>query len=188
MTRQQTALVVSNSEKFNVLVKRVLSDLRFSAVEIRKSAASARSELLARSYNIIIVYSPLPDELGVDFVMDVKAKYSSGVVLVMPNEIYDDVTDHVIDHGVATVHKPVSRITLSRRIRLMSAMQNEMFETHKKIESVKEKMEEIRIVSKAKCLLIEKRGMTEDEAHRYIGKQAMDNGVSRRKVAEEIIG
>ena len=120
--------------------------------------------------------------------LDVKAKYSSGVVLVMPNEIYDDVTDHVIDRGVATVHKPVSRVTLSRRIRLMAAMQNEMFETHKKIESVKEKMEEIRIVSKAKCLLIEKRGMTEDEAHRYIGKQAMDNGVSRRKVAEEIIG
>ena len=29
--------------------------------------------------------------------------------------------------------------------------------------------------------------MTEDEAHKYIGKEAMDQGVSRRKIAEAIL-
>ena len=188
MAYQQTALIVSNSEKFNLLAKRILADLKFTAVEIRKSAVSARSELLGRSYNLIIVHAPLPDELGVDFVMDAKSKYSASVLLVLPNEIYDDVTDHVINHGVLTVQKPVSRIAITRCVKLLSAQQLEMKEAMQKINSLKEKMEEIRVVSKAKCLLIETRGMSEDETHRYIGKQAMDNGVSRRKVAEEIIG
>ena len=56
-----------------------------------------------------------------------------------------------------------------------------------KTASIEEKMEEIRIVNRAKCLLIEQLKMTEKEAHRYIEKQAMDRCVTRRTIAENII-
>ena len=36
-------------------------------------------------------------------------------------------------------------------------------------------------------LLMQNKGMTEPEAHRYLEKQAMDNGKKRTAVAEEII-
>ena len=52
---------------------------------------------------------------------------------------------------------------------------------------LKTKMEEIRIVNRAKLLLVEKRGMTEAEAHRYLEKEAMDNGLKRIAVAEMVI-
>ena len=48
-------------------------------------------------------------------------------------------------------------------------------------------MEEIRIVNRAKCLLISELKMTESEAHRYIEKNAMDNCIPKRKAAENII-
>ena len=48
-------------------------------------------------------------------------------------------------------------------------------------------MVEIRIVNRAKCLLIEQLKMTEEEAHRYIEKQAMDRCVTKRTVAENIL-
>ena len=57
----------------------------------------------------------------------------------------------------------------------------------KKNASVEEKIEEIRIVNRAKCLLIEQLKMTESDAHRYIEKQAMDRCVTRRVIAENII-
>ena len=53
--------------------------------------------------------------------------------------------------------------------------------------SVEEKMEEIRLVNRAKWLLIEQLKMTESDAHRYIEKQAMDRCVSRREIAQNII-
>ena len=56
-----------------------------------------------------------------------------------------------------------------------------------KTASIEEKMEEIRIINRAKWLLIEQLKMTEKEAHRYIEKQAMDRCVTRRKIAENII-
>ena len=48
-------------------------------------------------------------------------------------------------------------------------------------------MAEIRIVNRAKWLLISELKMKEPEAHRYIEKQSMDRCVSKRIVAEEII-
>ena len=43
------------------------------------------------------------------------------------------------------------------------------------------------IVTKAKCLLIQMRQMTEEEAHYYLEKRAMDEGLSKREVAMGII-
>ena len=42
--------------------------------------------------------------------------------------------------------------------------------------------------NKAKAILINKKGLSEAEAHKAIGKLAMDNGVSRGEIAKRIIG
>ncbi len=52
---------------------------------------------------------------------------------------------------------------------------------------LKNKVNETKAVSRAKCLLMEKRNMTEQSAHRFIEKTAMDNRLSRRAVADNII-
>ena len=48
-------------------------------------------------------------------------------------------------------------------------------------------LEKLRLVDRAKCYLIEKKGMTETEAHRLIEKGAMDTRRSRGEVAQEIL-
>lgn len=53
--------------------------------------------------------------------------------------------------------------------------------------TIEEKMEEIRLVNRAKWLLIRELHMDEPQAHRYIEKQAMDRCVSKRTIAEEIV-
>ena len=57
----------------------------------------------------------------------------------------------------------------------------------KKATSIEEKMEEIRLVNRAKWLLIEHLKMTEADAHHYIERQAMDRCVSRREIAIGIV-
>ena len=57
----------------------------------------------------------------------------------------------------------------------------------KKNATIEEKMEEIRLVNRAKWLLIGELNMTEQEAHRYIEKQAMDRCVTKRAIAEQIL-
>ncbi len=68
----------------------------------------------------------------------------------------------------------------------MAAARERLRSIETKSASLEDKMEEIRLVNRAKWLLISELKMTENEAHRYIEKQAMDRCVSRREVASEI--
>ena len=52
---------------------------------------------------------------------------------------------------------------------------------------LRNKMEEIRVVNRAKCVLIELEHLTEAQAHRQIEKQAMDQRMTRKEIAEEIL-
>ena len=69
----------------------------------------------------------------------------------------------------------------------MSRARERLRKSEKKALSIEEKMEEIRIVNRAKWILIRELKLDEPEAHRYIEKQAMDRCISKRIVAEEII-
>ena len=70
---------------------------------------------------------------------------------------------------------------------ILLSTREKLRKTEKKTLSIEEKMEEIRIVNRAKWLLISELKMDEQGAHRYIEKQAMDRCVSKRVVAEEVI-
>ena len=55
-----------------------------------------------------------------------------------------------------------------------------------KTATLEEKMEEIRLVNRAKWILIDQLKMTENEAHKFIERQAMDRCVTRRTIAENL--
>lgn len=46
---------------------------------------------------------------------------------------------------------------------------------------------EVRLINRAKTALMEKRGLTEAEAHRFILKTAMDRCIKKTAVAEQIL-
>ena len=49
------------------------------------------------------------------------------------------------------------------------------------------KLIDLRIVNRAKYALIQYLGMTEEQAHKYIEQQAMNQRISKRKAAENIL-
>ncbi|MBQ8305998.1 MAG: ANTAR domain-containing protein [Blautia sp.] len=185
--RHNSILIVSGSERFDMLVRKTLSRQRFTTIDFRKNASSGRRLFWEKAYDLIVINCPLPDEFGHEFALDAADKSSASVLLVVPGEIYEDVLEHVTDRGIMVLSKPAMENRIDKAIRLMIATQARIHIYEKKVQTISDKMEELRVVSKAKLLLIEQRHMTEDEAHRLIGRQAMDNGVSRRRIAEQIL-
>ena len=53
--------------------------------------------------------------------------------------------------------------------------------------SLERRLDETRIIDRAKLLLMGRLNMTEAQAHRYIEKTAMDTGSRKREIAERII-
>lgn len=76
---------------------------------------------------------------------------------------------------------------LLRAVSWMVSTRERLRRLEKRVLPLEEKMEEIRLVNRAKWLLISELKMTEPDAHHYIEHQAMDRCVSKRSVAEDII-
>lgn len=180
-------LIVSTSESLNTALGALLIESKYAPVQIASSVSAAKRAYAERSYDYVIINSPLPDEIGTRFAIDICGGNSTVVLLLVRAELHAEIYDKVAEHGVFTLPKPTSKSTLQMALNWMSSARERLRKTEKKSLSIEEKMEEIRIVNRAKWLLISQIKMDEPDAHRYIEKQAMNRCVSKRQVAEEII-
>ncbi|MBO7710936.1 MAG: ANTAR domain-containing protein [Lachnospiraceae bacterium] len=185
--KQYSILVVSGSEKFDAQVRKVLSRGRFLPPGFHRNAASARRCLLEHEYDLVVVNCPLPDEFGHELAADAARKWGASVLMVVPAEVYDNVLEHVTDMGILALAKPASQERLGHAVRYLAAVRGRIHELQQQVRRAAEKMDELRLVSKAKILLVEKRHLTEDEAHSLIGREAMDHGLTRKRVAQQMI-
>ena len=180
-------LTVSGDEKMVSLIRRSLRDECIMSAEHRRSAVEARRCILERYYTIVVINSPLPDESGVELAIDTAGQCSASVLLIVPAGIYAQTLERVTDYGILVIEKPIPVHRIGVAMRFLSASQEKLKKLEFKVQDLEEKVQEIRLVDKAKFFLVEQRHMTEDEAHRYIGKQAMDHGTSRKRIAQEIL-
>ena len=111
----------------------------------------------------------------------------ASVLIALPRDLYEDIAGRVSDCGVLVIPKPFPLSQLLLDLRYMMGEQKKIRELEKEISKAEDKMEELRLVTRAKLLLIEKKGMKEADAHHLILKEAMDSGISRRRAAEMII-
>ena len=180
-------LIVSSSDKFVRPMLDLLPEKMFNPIETASDVAQARRKLLEREFDIVIINSPLRDEFGTKLALDICQKSSAGVLLFVKAEHYSDIMSKVMQYGVLTISKPTSPSMIMQSVQMLCSTRERQRIMEKKNASVEEKIEEIRIINRAKCLLIEQLKITESEAHRYIEKQAMDRCVTKRKIAENII-
>ena len=180
-------LVVSSNEKCLQFLLPMLSSSEFSPIISATDCGEARRLMTTGEYDIVVINTPLKDEFGADFSISVAGSSSAGVMLMVKSEIYDHVAEKVEKFGVFTVPKPSSRDFYYRVLKLMVATRERLRNAENKSRSLEAKMEEIRFVNRAKWLLIKYLSMSEEQAHRYIEKQAMDLRTTRREIAQNII-
>lgn len=179
-------LVVSGGNQVHDYITEMLPPGEYSPVMHVTSAGEAKRLLISMEFDLLIINTPLSDELGTELALDF-ADGIMGILLLCKSDIYEQVCLRVEESGVLTLPKPVGRGMLYSAIKLLCAVNAKLARLEKKNRTLQEKMADIRVVNRAKWLLIENLGMTEKDAHYYVEKQAMDTRLSRREVAESII-
>jgi response regulator NasT len=183
----ENALLVSSSEKDIALFTGFLSAASIRQVTSAQSYDSARRLILKQDFDLIIVDSPIQDESGENFSRQAAANGVSQVILLVKNESFDSVSAACEDNGVLLIAKPADKSLLWSALSLAKSVQNRVKRIQTENAQLKQKIEDLRIIDRAKWILISSLKMSEQEAHRYIEKQAMDMRSSRRFVAEGIL-
>lgn len=185
--RTYSVLIVTASERFTDSIMPLLPMTDYWPVQTASSVAEARRWLADTEFDIVLINTPLPDDFGMHLAIDICTGSGAGVLLLVKNDHYNEIYSKVVRYGVITLSKPTNRQMVAQNLRILCATRERIRQMQAKQATVEEKIKEIRLVNRAKWLLIECLNMTETEAHRYIEKQAMDLRISRREAAENII-
>ena len=182
-----SVLLVSAEERANDRLPGLLPPSLYHPVRVVGNVSEARRLFSERSYDFVLINSPLPDDAGARFAADICSSSDSVVLLLMTAHLLADISDKARKYGVFILPKPTSRQMFMQALDWMISTRERLRKYEKKTVSIEEKMKEIKIVNKAKWLLISELKMEEEKAHHYIERQAMDRCITKRQVAEEII-
>ena len=185
--RIYSILVVSATDSFTSAFADLLPETKYYPVHTVASVSAAKRVLSEKTFDFIIINSPFPDDTGIRFAIDTCTTKQTAVLLLVKSDIHAEIHDKVAEYGVFTLPKPTSKPTMIHALNWMESARERLRQFEKKSLSIEEKMAEIRLVNKAKWLLISELKMSEPDAHRYIEKQAMDRCIAKRSIAEEII-
>jgi response regulator NasT len=109
-------------------------------------------------------------------------------VLLLTAYSQRDLIDRAKEAGVfGYLVKPFKETDLLPAIEIAISRYREMEALSKEVGSLQEKMETRKIVDRAKGILMDKRGMKEQDAFRWIQAQAMNARKSMKEVAEAVI-
>lgn len=180
-------LIASSAEKAAERLGAALAPFGLPAPGLAGDGAAARRALAESACGLLLVNAPLRDEFGHELALHAAAQTSAGIVLLVRAELYESAAARVEDAGVFVVAKPVDRALLAHAVRLALASHGRFEALQKQNALLRRKIEDIRLIDRAKCALIQYRQMTEPEAHRCIEQLAMDTQRQSRAVAQEIL-
>jgi len=183
----RSALVVSHAEKSLDFFAEILGAAQIEHITGISTCGEARRLLLERDFDLAVINAPLKDETGEKLSRHIAAKGVSQVILIVAAEFYDAVSAHCENDGILTISKPINKTVLWSAIKLAKAAQSKIIRMQSENSKLKQRIDDMRVIDRAKCTLIFRANMSEQDAHRYIEKQAMDMRMSKRTAAEGII-
>lgn len=182
-----SVLIVSSQEKSRQVFEELLATQSYREIVSAGDAGEASRLLLEREFDLCVVNTPLRDEFGTDFAARQSGLEAMQVLLFVKSELAEEVEAKMEDYGVFVLAKPLNRQLLWSALKLMAAAQNRLRGMQDRNLRLQQKLEDIRLVDRAKCTLIAYLKLSEPQAHKYIEKQAMDLRLTRREVAESIL-
>ncbi len=178
-------LVVSGQKQGEKLLSTI--DRWLYSPTLAHNAQDVRRMLIDNEYETVIINSPLPCGQGYELAMDIAENTHCGVLVIAPAEDYDRIRHRLSELGIITLCKPAQPEMLELALSSLSALFIRTRMMEQENNKLRIKLEEMRTVNRAKRLLMTREGMSEEQAHKYIEKRAMDERKTRMDIAKAIL-
>ncbi|MGI6005398.1 MAG: ANTAR domain-containing response regulator [Christensenellales bacterium] len=183
----QSVLIVTATHKSEAYLRELLAEQNFEEIAAKRDCDSARRLLLSRDFDLCIINAPLEHEFGDTFAMQLVQSRHMQVIIAVRWELFDQMSAKLDEVGIYTVPKPLDRALLQGVLRLANIAFNRLSILQKENIKLKQSIQDVKLIDRAKILLVEYLKMSEDQAHKYIEKQAMDMRITRKAVAKNIL-
>ena len=180
-------LLVSKPGAAVEVLTKLLAENNCLVTETVYSCESAVEYADDMKYDIVVINSPLIDADGVEAAVRISKETVCGVIMIVQSDKTSEIGNAVIDYGVVIVPKPINKMLFKQCIGIVHAARKRYAGLSKENERLKSTLEEAKIINRAKLLLMQYLALSEERAHRYIEKQAMDMRISKIEAARQIL-
>lgn len=137
--------------------------------------------------DLVIIDSSIPGYQELEIARIIKEHRVAPIILIGDFYELGVYEEEKASWVMAYLLKPVSESSLLPTIEIALANFKELVRLEEENKNLRKALESRKLVEKAKGLLMEKRGLTEQEAYKYLQKNSMNRCVPIARIAKEVI-
>jgi len=181
-------ILVADDESIILMdLREMLTSLGYLVVGEASDGRSAVNMARELGPDLVIMDIKMPDMDGIEAAKILTAEKIAPVLLLTAYS-QQDLVERAKEAGVVGyLVKPFRESNLAPAIEITLARFEEFRSLQKEVEDLKEALETRKLVERAKGILIDTQGMTEQEAFRRIQKMSMNTRRPMKEIAEAII-
>ena len=181
------AIIAAKNQNTCDTIADIVTDCEFLKVTTVLTGLELREKLMYNDYNLVVISAPLEDEFGLDLVSDVSKKSSASIIVITKTDIADEVQKKVAFADALVLSRPINKAMLVQSIHYVLIMREKLAKLKLQNDELEQKINDLKLIDRAKCVLIQYLRISESQAHRHIQKQAMDQRQSQVNVARDIL-
>lgn len=150
----------------------------------------AREQLLSFEFSLVVIDYPIFDESAIDFVLVMNQKIQSGIIIFCECKNFLEKITELESKGIVVLDRnknQKSEFCFFAKAMLFMNRHFEFIQKNSNSANSNSKIEDSKLIFRAKQVLQKVLNMSEEQAHRYIIQQSMNLRQSQKKTAEGIL-
>jgi len=184
---ENVIIVSGNAKASEVLDQFLKNSFRCS---IKKVETASQAYSLVNSdypFDLAVINSPLQNENSLQLAEFITEKTSAFCILLVKAEFAEKAHEIADKNGIIVVSKPFNQSVLYQSVYIVETAINRYYKLYAETVRLENKIDEIKIIDKAKFMLMQYRKISEEEAHDYLQHYAMNKHLKKIVAANEII-
>ena len=178
-------LLVTNSEQSAAALSKLVEEEGYEDITVSYAAYAAEQQ--EDEFDLVSINGPLVGENGISLATRFANTTRASVVIIIPKSSADKVSDMLNEKGVLVISRPINRHLFHHYLLFADCFRSRLLRVERENDKLKHMVEDLKIIDRAKLLLVTCLNMSEEQAHRYLEKQAMDLQTSKLAVAKQVI-
>ncbi len=155
--------------------------------EVVSSMQEARNTKTLAQFDCILISTPTQDEETLCFARHCAKTTRAGILLLVKEDLTDEQKKSIANLGIFVTKQSIHTTSLCKIIKLLASQSCQPEGIRGSYEALQKKIDEMRMIDRAKNVLMERLLFSEEQAYHYITKHAMDMRVTKEKVAQAVL-
>ncbi|MDE5583769.1 MAG: ANTAR domain-containing protein [Ruminococcus sp.] len=184
----ENVLIISSNKSAEDVLSDFMRETFHCNIRTAETAVQARNIFDSDvPCDLAVIYAPLSDSSGKDLAEYIVENTTANCIMIAKAENAEKIRDRAERLGIIIIGRPFNKSVLYQIAKTVDIAMRRTWKLYSETVRLERKIDEIRIIDKAKFMLMQYRNMTEEEAHAYIEQYAMNHRQRKVISASEII-